>query len=148
MRLAEIQFEHGFKPTPTELEQIKQAWVYGQDPSRNDGDGDFYWWAMYLVDLNQMPPVKYTIQRHIVDKNNTMESLDVNTAGRVPAFNDRLNITVPGLGLLLLNEVILQPDCCTYRLNELMQEGWRIVAVCPQPDQRRPDYILGRSKHD
>lgn len=27
-----------------------------------------------------------------------------------------------------------------------LDAGWRILAVCPQPDQRRPDYILGRTK--
>lgn len=29
-------------------------------------------------------------------------------------------------------------------LQEQIAKGWRIIAACPQPDQRRPDYILGR----
>lgn len=25
-----------------------------------------------------------------------------------------------------------------------LNNGWRIIAVCIQPDGRRPDYVLGR----
>jgi hypothetical protein len=61
-------------------------------------------------------------------------------------FNARCSVHVPGLGLLMIDEVDLLADACTDHLNERLADGWRIVACCPQPDQRRPDYILGRSK--
>lgn len=61
------------------------------------------------------------------------------------AFNARVNVHVPGLGLLLLNEVTVQYDLCTDKLQRELDAGWRILAVCPQPDQRRPDYVLGRT---
>lgn len=61
-----------------------------------------------------------------------------------PQLNKRVEVHVPGLGLLLMTEVRLEEDCCTDHLSTLLDEGWRIIAVCPQPDQRRPDYILGR----
>jgi len=61
-------------------------------------------------------------------------------------YNDRVNVHVPGLGLLLLNELEVVEDACTDKVNSMLEDGWRIVAVCPQPDQRRPDYVLGRSK--
>jgi hypothetical protein len=58
--------------------------------------------------------------------------------------NRRLDVHVPGIGLLLLDEVQLLEDGCTDMLNDRLSKGWRIIAACPQPDQRRPDYILGR----
>jgi len=59
-------------------------------------------------------------------------------------FNKRVEVHVPGNSLLKINEVDFLKDACTDELNKLIDEGWRIVAVCPQPDQRRPDYIIGR----
>lgn len=59
--------------------------------------------------------------------------------------NNKIDVHVPGLGLLAIGDVLLEEDCCTDHLREQLAAGWRIVAVCPQPDQRRPDYILGRT---
>ena len=59
--------------------------------------------------------------------------------------NEKCSVAVSGLGLLTINDVRLELDCCTDNLAELLGLGWRIVAVCVQPDQRRPDYILGRT---
>lgn len=35
-------------------------------------------------------------------------------------------------------------DYCTVALQDDLDDGWHILAICPQPGQRRPDYILGR----
>lgn len=61
-------------------------------------------------------------------------------------YNERCSVHVPGLGLLLINELQLMEDACTDAVQIALDSGWRIVAVAPQPDQRRPDYILGRTK--
>ena len=58
-------------------------------------------------------------------------------------FNKKVNVHVPGNALLEMERVHYETDCCTDRLAELLEQGWRIIAVCPQPDQRRPDYVLG-----
>lgn len=58
-------------------------------------------------------------------------------------FNDKCEVHVPNLGLLNINEVTYVEDCCTDELQGLIRKGWRIIAACPQPDQRRPDYVLG-----
>lgn len=60
--------------------------------------------------------------------------------------NERCQVAVAGLGLLTVDTVQVEEDLCTDKLQALLDEGWRILAVCVQPDQRRPDYILGRSK--
>jgi len=68
---------------------------------------------------------------------------DMNAA---QTFNERCQVHLPGLGLLTIDEVMNLDDFCTDDLNDYLEKGWRIVACCPQPDQRRPDYILGRTK--
>lgn len=60
-------------------------------------------------------------------------------------YNKKVEVHVPGLGLLNINEVRVEEDCCTDNLQGLLEGGWRIIAACPQPDQRRPDYVLGRT---
>jgi hypothetical protein len=59
-------------------------------------------------------------------------------------YNERVEVYTPGAGLMLFNRVMLLQDGCSDALQSELDNGWRIVAACPQPDQRRPDYILGR----
>lgn len=59
-------------------------------------------------------------------------------------FNERCDVHMPGNALMSFNVTMLMQDSCTDELQAQMDKGWRIIAACPQPDQRRPDYILGR----
>jgi len=59
-------------------------------------------------------------------------------------FNSKCEVHVPNLGLLNINNLAYANDYCTERLQGKLNEGWRILAICPQPNQRRPDYVLGR----
>jgi len=59
-------------------------------------------------------------------------------------FNQKCNVHVGGGLLVTFNELCLKEDICTDELQIELNDGWRILAVCVQPDQRRPDYILGR----
>ena len=58
--------------------------------------------------------------------------------------NHRLEVHMPGQALAMYNDTMLMEDSCTDALQNELANGWRIIAVCPQPDQRRPDYVLGR----
>ena len=58
-------------------------------------------------------------------------------------FNEKTQSEQPGPNLMNVDETKLLEDCCTDALQENLSEGWRILAICPQP-QRRPDYVLGR----
>lgn len=51
---------------------------------------------------------------------------------------------VPDQTLLTYDEVTYLEDACTDNLQSFLNEGWRILAVCPPNAKRRPDYILGR----
>ena len=59
-------------------------------------------------------------------------------------LNQKVNVHVGGGLIVTYNELLLKENCCTDELQECLTEGWRIIAVCIQPDQRRPDYVLGR----
>lgn len=59
-----------------------------------------------------------------------------------------VQISIPDIGLLHVNEVMVLDDICTDVLQEHLNEGWRILAVCPPNAARRPDYILGRSSRN
>ncbi|ATB52664.1 hypothetical protein PVS_28 [Vibrio phage vB_VspS_VS-ABTNL-3] len=59
-------------------------------------------------------------------------------------FNSHCEVHMPGQALSFYNNTMLMEDACTDALQSELEQGWRIIAVCPQPDQRRPDYILGR----
>lgn len=56
-----------------------------------------------------------------------------------------LNISVANVGLYDVKLVRYEEDCCTVYLQGLLDKGWRLLAVCPPNDARRPTYILGHS---
>jgi hypothetical protein len=72
----------------------------------------------------------------VVDKASTPPRPDV-------AMNQLVQVHIPNMALLSYNETMLIEDSCTDVLQNKLDGGWRILAVCPQ-SQRRPDYILGR----
>lgn len=75
-----------------------------------------------------------------------LERIEQRVADATPVVNERCNVVVPGLGLMEIREVCVENDFCTEMLQQRLNEGWRILAICVQPDQRRPDYVLGRNQ--
>ena len=61
-------------------------------------------------------------------------------------FNEKCQQEQPSNSLLSINQTMLLEDACTDNLQNHIADGWRILAIQPQPDQRRPDYILGRNQ--
>lgn len=55
-------------------------------------------------------------------------------------------IHIPNNRLTHYNEVNVLEDACTNDLQDYLDKGWRILAVCPPNSQRRPDYIVGRRR--
>ena len=54
-----------------------------------------------------------------------------------------VNVTIPNAGLFSVQHVRVLKDECTDRLQSYLDKGWRIVAVCPPNDTRRPTYVIG-----
>lgn len=82
--------------------------------------------------------LEYTVKRF----KNTYRATTIDSAGNT--FNTHVHI--PNVGLLAIDEVVLLSDACTDSLQRYLDDGYRILAVCPPSAQRRPDYILGRTK--
>lgn len=59
-------------------------------------------------------------------------------------FNSKCNTHVSDVSLFTITETMVLENGCTEMLQARLKEGWRILSICPQPDQRRPDYVLGR----
>lgn len=59
-------------------------------------------------------------------------------------FNQRCQQAQPGAGLYSIDTLKLMEDACTDAVQHELAQGWHIVAVQPQPNQRRADFILGR----
>ncbi|MCA1027008.1 hypothetical protein LCM23_12980 [Cytobacillus kochii] len=114
----------------------------------------------YIVDLEKFtstfPQLEFSIKGvpksvgadhsdMITEMNKIAEKIDEakNRFEKVVEFNQKCDIHVPNLGLMSINKLAFAIDYCTEALQGLLYKGWRIIAVCPQPDQRRPDYILG-----
>lgn len=63
----------------------------------------------------------------------------------VSAAKSEVHVHVPGgVALTSVRKVDWLEDACTQELQGRLDEGWRIIAVCPPNDARRPTYILGR----
>lgn len=113
-------------------------------------------WQTYVADIDVIlqyvdnieirRPIRTTSVYHsmldmadkIVDKFHKIERMNEQL------FNRKVEVHVPGNELLKINKVHVLQDACTDEVQRHLDDGWRILAVCPQPDQRRPDYIMGR----
>lgn len=52
-------------------------------------------------------------------------------------------ISVANVGLMQVQCVEVLDNCCTNELQAWLDRGWRILAVCPPNDTRRPSYVVG-----
>ena len=114
----------------------------------------------YMVDLEVFLPLctyEFSILKTVTPKSSGIEGM-VDTlktvedkilrlgkmADTMQNFNMKCDVHVGGGLIATFNDLMLKEDTCTDELMEEVQNGWRIIAVCVQPNQRRPDYILGR----
>lgn len=164
--LAEIEFNWGTKipygkaVSLAEVLDHKLEDIISNQPD-DDGLVELISWRTYVVDIEELngviPNTPFTIKRLLKTKYDYLailekmkeaaDKLEKITFEPQQDFNYKVNVHVPNLGLLMVNEVTWLEDCCAEVLQEYLDKGWRILAVCPQPDQRRPDYILGRTKN-
>ncbi len=55
-------------------------------------------------------------------------------------------ISEPSESLAEVNQIRHLNNACTDDVQIWLDNGWRILAICGQASQRRPDYILGRKR--
>ncbi len=140
MTIAEIQLRHSAaKVTDEKLAQMNASVLYGGHWER-DKDGDIHYWQNKLVHIDTFPrDIGFEVIK-IID-HAAFESLEVK---RNPAFNQKVKVSVSDVGIMKIKHVTVLTDCCTQELQRYIDKGWCILAICPQPDQRRPDYVMGR----
>ena len=119
-------------------------------------EGDETQWVMagylhqFIVDSSKLIGQEVwqyiSIVEQLTDPNISIASLvDKKTDGG--AYNQIVNVAVGG-STLHIDVVKVVEDYGTDRLQKELDSGWRIVAVCVQPNQRRPDYILGKTNEN
>lgn len=117
-------------------------WAEGKDrPTYWGGYGE-----NIILDVVTEGPIlqRFKIKFEIKEFKNTYKAAGKTVSG--DTYN--LNLALPNIGLLSINEVTWLEDACTQDLQSKLDNGWRILAVCPPNGARRPDYILGRTKED
>ena len=72
-----------------------------------------------------------------------LEAVDGQTVDYPGVWNNKTTSPLSGTHLVNVNDLMLLQDACTDELQNTLDQGWRLIAVCPQ-EQRRPDYVLGR----
>jgi hypothetical protein len=87
--------------------------------------------------------VQDTLIHQLVKFNEQLSVFD-----KMQQFNMKVGVHISDLGLLGVRHVEVLVDCCTDELQRYLKNGWRILAICPQADQRRPDYIMGRNDEE
>jgi hypothetical protein len=146
--LVEFTFSSWYKPGD-HLEELSR--IVGEEIQLDD-DGTIKGWNTYRGDLRKILQItnKIEIKQEesswiyaLIEKIENMEQ-KISEFSRDQQFNERCSVHVPGFSLMEVREVKHENYYCTDSLAEDLAEGWRILAICPQPDQRRPDYILGR----
>lgn len=92
----------------------------------------------------KLADISFTIEEQ---RTLTYDQLNKNAASsttRDAYFNTKVEVHASNSALMVYNETLLIENSCTDNLQNHLDAGWRIIACCVQPDQRRPDYILGR----
>ena len=131
--------------TSNEQELLRKAAPIHAADITFDDKGNFEQWHLDFVYDVDVLPVEWLkslqIKRRIAS-----DTIELLVHREQTVINQKVNVAVPGFGLLAMAHAMLASDCCTDDLNDYLNDGWRILAICPQPDQRRPDYILGKPK--
>jgi hypothetical protein len=109
-------------------EQVLQLLMHGYC----DRYGDFSEKVQEVIDTGT-EDIEKIIQASVKSSTDAVKSI----------FNEKTNTEQPSVSLMNVDETLLMEDACTDALQENLSNGWRILAICPQP-QRRPDYVLGR----
>jgi hypothetical protein len=164
--IAQIQLTYGFrddKPTPEQVEALRPFLPdikVGPVKLKEDGtpayDSEYTTGTTGYVNIEAFmkacPWAKFSVTEVCPSTADgilpAVERLNARIDQLVDSqlFNERCNVHVGGSTLMAVNKVIACTDCCTDMLQGYLDEGWRIIACCVQPDGRRPDYVMGRSQ--
>lgn len=142
MRIIQTRFESTYVVPVEHREAVKNSGIPVPLKFEEGGTID-RWWNHQMIDLDAFPTFCLPALRDIQFVTTSKPLEELQTRQRT-VINHRINVAVPGFGLMMIKTVQVCLDCCTERLQEYLNDGWQILAICPQPDQRRPDYVIGK----
>ena len=145
-----FKFGWGWKPSDEQFELLNKIIVDGLE--RTD-EGGVCGYTTHTANIRQLMAItnqfelEQTSPSALLQLAAQIESLMARTSAysQENQFNEKCNVHISNVGLLSINKVKVEMDYCTDNLQYDLDKGWRILAICPQPDSRRPDYILGKS---
>lgn len=142
MVIANISFGYENKFTAKEIDFIIEHSLNSISSSYFSEDGHI--WHDCIMDLDKalLLNCPFTIKKILASDMNEVQKTRFN-----PILNDKCSVAVAGFGLMFIDEVKVRLDFCTEALQDELHKGWKILAICVQPNQRRPDYILGKTNH-
>lgn len=99
---------------------------------------------MFKINSIKIKPIKalkFVAKDYDIPNLNKVKDLSSNK--EVIEFVKTVNqVVMPGYDLLEYKGILVLENSCTEDINEHLKSGWRIIAVLPQHNQRRPDYVL------
>ncbi len=137
----------GWQIDRTKSDQIKTIWP--------DFDPENAWKTLepVLIDIEDIPEwAKDCSGLHIkpVKKVRFEKPVDFHLNPGSDATKEVLKtvnqIVFPGFELLQYGYIEVLDDACTDAIQRKLDDGFRIIAILPQPQQRRPDYVLVRKE--
>ncbi len=154
--IVRFRFSYDFKPNKIQIGKLNK--ILSEVINLDDKGGIDNNWNL-SADINKLlditpkieivevltPTLLQALQKTLDEIVSKMSTLNYS---KDQELNTRCNIHISNIGLLSINQVLLQEDCCTKDISACLEKGWRIIAICPQPNQRRPDYIFGRQNID
>lgn len=148
MFLAKAELEYGWKKKLIELLEKdpvayhllrERARMYALPPTREE-----------LENLNEYHARKHDVLDDVEMEAWTSAGIMVQTSrmrglrSNSPDLQQTVyQISVANIGLMQVQRVKVLEDCCTDELQSYLDNGWRILAVCPPNDARRPSYVVG-----
>ena len=142
-------FRWGFSPSKEKIEQLNEIIVDGLDL---DDEGKIKSHKTYTADIRKLLAItnQFELEQtspsallYLADQIEKLVSR-IDLYSPENQFNEKCSVHISNVGLLSIRTVKIAYDYCTDTLQADLNEGWKILAICPQPDSRRPDYILGR----
>lgn len=150
MRIKKVKFKWDQEFNQAQVRELKKALFGALNLKQMDlvevepgifriDSGAFEPW---IIDADKIHTIPYTV----IDFIEFEKPISDLQARSETIINQKVNVAVPGLGLLAIRRVKIAENYGTQDLQQELDEGWQIMAICPQPDQRRPDYVLGMPK--
>lgn len=137
--ISEWQCRDTFKKmSPEEYFRLTQRWPKMNMPETQDKlDSWYHSFGDMFVDDAEMAA--------LVDDGFKVEIKKIRGVANLasPLHNIIYQVSVANVGLMQMTAVDVLKDVCTDELQNWLDKGWRILAVCPPNDARRPTYVMG-----